>query len=144
MRGKLWPMASPCLVVTSLYTCCLVFLPFIPYILILSYTHSFFSFHFSSYLTSFTVLLSAFLSSALNFLHACSSSTLLASFQPIKSNFTSSSGSGIGTFLLAPAVQLLIEHYSWKGALLILGGFVSNLCVCGALMRPLEPRGGER
>ncbi|KAM3862837.1 monocarboxylate transporter 12-B-like [Diretmus argenteus] len=51
------------------------------------------------------------------------------------------SGSGIGTFILAPAVQLLIEHYSWRGALLILGGFVSNLCVCGALMRPLEPRG---
>ncbi|KAA8583556.1 hypothetical protein FQN60_014764 [Etheostoma spectabile] len=37
------------------------------------------------------------------------------------------SGSGIGTFILAPAVQLLIEHYSWRGALLILGGFVSNL-----------------
>ncbi|XP_071336163.1 monocarboxylate transporter 12-B-like isoform X2 [Trachinotus anak] len=53
-------------------------------------------------------------------------------------------GSGIGTFILAPAVQLLIEHYSWRGALLILGGFVSNLCVCGALMKPLEPRGGER
>ncbi|KAM4607415.1 monocarboxylate transporter 12-B-like [Polymixia lowei] len=54
------------------------------------------------------------------------------------------SGSGIGTFVLAPAVQLLIEQYSWRGALLILGGFVSNLCVCGALMRPLEPTGGER
>ncbi|XP_071370384.1 monocarboxylate transporter 12-B-like [Centroberyx affinis] len=54
------------------------------------------------------------------------------------------SGSGIGTFILAPVVQLLIEHYSWRGALLILGGFVSNLCVCGALMRPLEPRGAER
>ena len=46
------------------------------------------------------------------------------------------SGSGIGTFLLAPAVQLLIDHYSWRGALLILGGFVANLCVCGALLRP--------
>ncbi|XP_070696600.1 monocarboxylate transporter 12-B-like [Pempheris klunzingeri] len=54
------------------------------------------------------------------------------------------SGSGIGTFVLAPAVQLLIEHYSWRGALLILGGFVSHLLVCGALMRPLEPRGDER
>nr|XP_046258722.1 monocarboxylate transporter 12-B-like [Scatophagus argus] len=53
------------------------------------------------------------------------------------------SGSGIGTFILAPAVQLLIEHYSWRGALVILGGFVSNLCVCGALMRPLEPSGRE-
>ncbi|KAK2824537.1 hypothetical protein Q5P01_021712 [Channa striata] len=53
------------------------------------------------------------------------------------------SGSSIGTFFLAPAVQLLIEQYSWRGALLILGGFVSNLCVCGALMRPLEARRGE-
>lgn len=47
------------------------------------------------------------------------------------------SGSGIGTFVLAPLVQLLIEQYSWRGALLILGGFVSNLCVCGALLRPI-------
>ncbi|KAG8435221.1 hypothetical protein GDO86_013243 [Hymenochirus boettgeri] len=48
------------------------------------------------------------------------------------------SGSGIGTFILAPVVQLLIEQFSWRGALLILGGFVSNLCVCGALMRPIH------
>ncbi|KAJ7987736.1 hypothetical protein DPEC_G00329580 [Dallia pectoralis] len=48
------------------------------------------------------------------------------------------SGSGIGTFILAPVVQLLIEHYSWRGALLILGGVVSNLCVCGALLRPIR------
>ncbi|MEQ2242613.1 hypothetical protein ILYODFUR_037695, partial [Ilyodon furcidens] len=54
------------------------------------------------------------------------------------------SGSGIGTFLLAPAVQLFIDHYSWRGALLILGGFVSNLCICGALMRPLEQNRAER
>ncbi|XP_059215652.1 monocarboxylate transporter 12-B-like [Centropristis striata] len=54
------------------------------------------------------------------------------------------SGIGIGTFIMAPAVQLLIEHYSWRGALLILGGFVSNLCVCGALMRPLEPTRSKR
>ncbi|XP_014899983.1 monocarboxylate transporter 12-B-like [Poecilia latipinna] len=54
------------------------------------------------------------------------------------------SGSGIGTFVLAPAVQLLIEHYSWRGALLVLGGFVSNLCVCGAVMRPLEQKPAER
>nr|XP_046224630.1 monocarboxylate transporter 12-B-like isoform X2 [Oncorhynchus gorbuscha] len=47
------------------------------------------------------------------------------------------SGSGIGTFILAPAVQIIIEHYSWRGALLILGGVVANLCVCGALLRPI-------
>ncbi|XP_076856326.1 monocarboxylate transporter 12-B isoform X1 [Brachyhypopomus gauderio] len=53
------------------------------------------------------------------------------------------SGSGIGTFILAPVVQLLIEHYSWRGALLILGGLVSNLCVCGALLRPISLKEGE-
>ncbi|XP_043912274.1 monocarboxylate transporter 12 [Protopterus annectens] len=47
------------------------------------------------------------------------------------------SGSGIGTFILAPVVQFLIDQYSWRGALLILGGIVFNLCVCGALMRPI-------
>lgn len=49
-------------------------------------------------------------------------------------------GSGIGTFILAPAVQMLIELYSWRGALLVLAGFVANLCVCGALMRPHKPK----
>ncbi|XP_028989686.1 monocarboxylate transporter 12-B [Betta splendens] len=48
------------------------------------------------------------------------------------------SGSGIGTFVLAPAVQELIELYTWRGALLVLSAMVSNLCVCGALLRPLQ------
>lgn len=50
------------------------------------------------------------------------------------------SGSGIGTFVLAPVVQLLIELYSWRGALLVLSAFVGNLCVCGALLRPITIR----
>lgn len=54
------------------------------------------------------------------------------------------SGSGIGTFILAPAVQLLIEFFSWRGALLILAGLVSHLCVCGALMRPLQSQRGRQ
>lgn len=53
------------------------------------------------------------------------------------------SGSGIGTFVLAPAVQLLIELYSWRGALLVLSAFVANLCVCGALLRPITVQEGE-
>ncbi|KAL3045982.1 hypothetical protein OYC64_004066 [Pagothenia borchgrevinki] len=53
------------------------------------------------------------------------------------------SGSGIGTFVLAPAVQLLIERYSWRGALLVLSAFVANLCVCGALMRPITAQEEE-
>ncbi|XP_022078015.2 monocarboxylate transporter 12-B-like [Acanthochromis polyacanthus] len=47
------------------------------------------------------------------------------------------SGSGIGTFVLAPVVQQLIELYSWRGALLVLSAIVANLCVCGALLRPI-------
>lgn len=43
MRGKLWPMASPCLVVTSLLTCCFVFLSFIPYFPIYSIPIPFYS-----------------------------------------------------------------------------------------------------
>ncbi|XP_032818969.1 monocarboxylate transporter 12-like [Petromyzon marinus] len=48
------------------------------------------------------------------------------------------SGSGVGTFLLAPLVQYLLDVFSWRGALLLLGAFVSNLCVCGALLRPIH------
>ncbi|XP_058256044.1 monocarboxylate transporter 12-B [Hemibagrus wyckioides] len=51
------------------------------------------------------------------------------------------SGRGIGMFILPPLVQHLINQYSWRGALLILAGLVSNLCVCGSLMRPLVDQG---
>lgn len=53
------------------------------------------------------------------------------------------SGSGIGTFVLAPVVQLLIDLYTWRGALLVLSAFVANLCVCGALLRPITVQKGE-
>ncbi|XP_062234459.1 monocarboxylate transporter 12-B isoform X1 [Platichthys flesus] len=53
------------------------------------------------------------------------------------------SGSGIGTFVLAPAVQRLIQLYTWRGALLVLSAFVANLCVCGALLRPITLREEE-
>lgn len=42
------------------------------------------------------------------------------------------------TFILTPLFQLLIDSYSWRGALLILGGIQFNLCVCGMLLRPLK------
>uniref|UniRef100_A0A8C3AH17 Solute carrier family 16 member 12b n=1 Tax=Cyclopterus lumpus TaxID=8103 RepID=A0A8C3AH17_CYCLU len=53
------------------------------------------------------------------------------------------SGSGIGTLFPVPVVQLLIESYSWRGALLVLSAFVANLCVCGALLRPIGWRDSE-
>ncbi|XP_066303129.1 monocarboxylate transporter 13-like [Branchiostoma lanceolatum] len=46
------------------------------------------------------------------------------------------SGSG-ATFALAPICQFLEQEYGWRGALLLLGGVTLNLCVSGALLRPI-------
>ncbi|KAL8586249.1 hypothetical protein ACOMHN_003764 [Nucella lapillus] len=47
-------------------------------------------------------------------------------------------GSGFGTFAMAPITKLLVEEYSWRGTMLILGGVILNVTVCGAVFRPLE------
>lgn len=48
-------------------------------------------------------------------------------------------GSGIGTFLFAPLTDLLIEAYGgWRGAVLVLGGVMMNISVCGMIFRSLE------
>ncbi|XP_046452113.1 monocarboxylate transporter 14-like isoform X3 [Daphnia pulex] len=47
-------------------------------------------------------------------------------------------GSGFGTFVFAPLAAMLLEHYDWKGANLILAGIIFNCAVFGSLMRPLE------
>lgn len=44
-------------------------------------------------------------------------------------------GTGIGTFVYAPLTQWLLDTYGWRGATLILGGTLLNVCVCGCLMR---------
>ncbi|XP_051278182.1 monocarboxylate transporter 2 [Dicentrarchus labrax] len=49
-----------------------------------------------------------------------------------------STGECIFAVIFSPFFQWLIEMYSWQGAFLIIGGLQLNLCVCGALMRPLE------
>lgn len=49
-----------------------------------------------------------------------------------------SSGECVFAVLVSPVFQWLIELYGWQGTLLIIGGLQLNLCVCGALMRPLE------
>ncbi|XP_044049848.1 monocarboxylate transporter 13 [Siniperca chuatsi] len=56
-------------------------------------------------------------------------------------NALASAGECILTFVLTPLFQLLIDSYSWRGALLILGGLQLNLCVCGMLLRPLKATG---
>lgn len=50
-------------------------------------------------------------------------------------------GSGIGTFVFAPLTQLLIDMYTWRGAVLIIGGLMFNVIVCGLLFRPLAGAG---
>ncbi|XP_055949917.1 monocarboxylate transporter 12-like isoform X1 [Argiope bruennichi] len=47
-------------------------------------------------------------------------------------------GSGMGAFVFAPLTQLLLDAYSWQGAMLIMAGLALNCSVFGALMRPLE------
>lgn len=38
-------------------------------------------------------------------------------------------GSGVGAFVFAPLCQMLLSEYDWKGALLILAGFILNCMV---------------
>ncbi|XP_078527397.1 monocarboxylate transporter 13-like [Lissotriton helveticus] len=46
-------------------------------------------------------------------------------------------GNGLSSFIFSPLLQALIDAYSWRGALIILAAIVLNLCICGALLRPL-------
>uniref|UniRef100_A0A3Q1EUM0 Solute carrier family 16 member 13 n=1 Tax=Acanthochromis polyacanthus TaxID=80966 RepID=A0A3Q1EUM0_9TELE len=43
---------------------------------------------------------------------------------------------GLSSFAFNPLFQLLVEMYTWRGALLILGGLSFNIVACGALIRP--------
>ncbi|XP_027654851.1 monocarboxylate transporter 13-like [Falco rusticolus] len=52
-------------------------------------------------------------------------------------NAIASAGESAFAFTFGPFFQWLISQYGWKGALLIIGGIQLNICVCGALMRPL-------
>lgn len=47
------------------------------------------------------------------------------------------SGSGLGTFAYAYLTNILLEHYNWRGTILIVSGILLNGIVCGALFRPL-------
>ena len=52
-------------------------------------------------------------------------------------------GTGAGVFAMAPLIQYLIEEYTWRGALLLEGGFLLNLIPFAMLLRPLpKPKKG--
>ncbi|KRY20304.1 Monocarboxylate transporter 12, partial [Trichinella patagoniensis] len=48
------------------------------------------------------------------------------------------SGSGVGTFIFAPILDLILNHYNWQGSLLILSAVSLNLLVAGGLIRDLQ------
>ncbi|XP_065225825.1 monocarboxylate transporter 5-like [Planococcus citri] len=48
-------------------------------------------------------------------------------------------GSGIGTFLMAPLCNWLIQQLTWRGAMAVQAGLVLHCALCGALFRPLKP-----
>ncbi|XP_069830034.1 monocarboxylate transporter 14 [Dendropsophus ebraccatus] len=52
----------------------------------------------------------------------------------------STTGTGFGTFLVTVLLKYLCAEYGWRNAMIIQGAVTLNLCVCGALMRPLESR----
>ena len=46
-------------------------------------------------------------------------------------------GSGVGTFLMAPLVHKLIDHYGWENAIIIMGGIVLICVPLGTLFKPV-------
>lgn len=52
----------------------------------------------------------------------------------------STTGTGFGAFLMTALLKYLCTEFGWRDAMFIQGAISLNLCVCGALMRPLSPR----
>ncbi|XP_077344680.1 monocarboxylate transporter 14 isoform X1 [Lithobates pipiens] len=50
----------------------------------------------------------------------------------------STTGTGFGTFLITVLLKYLCAEFGWRNAMIIQGAITLNLCVCGALMRPLD------
>ena len=47
-------------------------------------------------------------------------------------------GSGFGAVAIPLLLQFLLERYTWRGALLIFGGFAFQMCVSAAVITPLR------
>ncbi|XP_066858297.1 monocarboxylate transporter 14 isoform X5 [Anser cygnoides] len=50
----------------------------------------------------------------------------------------STTGTGFGAFLMTALLKYLCREFGWRNAMFIQGAISLNLCVCGALMRPLS------
>ena len=47
-------------------------------------------------------------------------------------------GQGLGTFILMPLLQLLIQYYGWRGAMIIHAGIELQILVVSSLYRPFD------
>ncbi|XP_077989274.1 monocarboxylate transporter 12-like [Glandiceps talaboti] len=47
-------------------------------------------------------------------------------------------GTSMGYFIYSPVCQIMIDYYGWRGTFLICSAVNANLCVCAALMRPIN------
>ncbi len=54
-------------------------------------------------------------------------------------NAMSSSGTALGLCTLPVLGNYLHAELGWRGSFLVLGAILLNCCVCGAVMRPLQP-----
>lgn len=54
-------------------------------------------------------------------------------------NAMSSTGTALGLCALPILGNYLHTEFGWRGSFLILGAVLLNCCVCGAVMRPLQP-----
>ena len=48
------------------------------------------------------------------------------------------SGVGVGNFLYPAAIRFLISKYDWRSSFLIIGGVTFNVCMFGALIKPIN------
>ncbi|XP_038591059.1 monocarboxylate transporter 6 [Micropterus salmoides] len=55
-------------------------------------------------------------------------------------NAMSSTGTALGLCVLPILGNYLHTELGWRGSFLVLGAVLLNCCVCGAVMRPLQPR----
>ncbi|XP_053368008.1 monocarboxylate transporter 6 [Clarias gariepinus] len=55
-------------------------------------------------------------------------------------NAVSSTGTALGLCVLPFLGHYLHSELGWRGSFLVLGAVLFNCCVCGAVMRPLQPR----
>ena len=49
-------------------------------------------------------------------------------------------GVGLGNFVFAYLIDILIEAYGWRGAYIILSGLSLHICLAGALLWPTDKK----